>query len=324
MRFVLGLILPRSFQFSRDLFPTLGERRSFEFRQRIDLVLFNLFTESGNEFVKFVRKPLGFCLCGLFVVQANADTPRCRYDAIAVDVPAVPRTAPSILRFLIQDTFGFDGVGIIHQRLRSVRIEDVRCLAADWYVARFDDVISTFVPQSTRQPVVGSLVGTAGFRVNRHVLAQHQVEIFVVPEQTAKLLVFVRPADLLSRIPAHRPGHFRLVAIVSHSFCQELDSFLHPRISKLEIIVFDRDVVRQVVRLILPNLDEMRLKLHQLVHSANELFPLFGFLVVVGFHQQDIGRDSFHAQGRQLHRLAGRIDFPKLGGGEIVLGSKLR
>ena len=111
--------------------------------------------DSGREHIQLFIQPDGFRLLGLLVIQANDQTLRRGNLSVAVDLPFFAALLPRILGFLVQDPFGFDGHGVIHPRLRTVGIEDVRRLASDWHTHGFDNIVAVVEPEAGHEPVVG-------------------------------------------------------------------------------------------------------------------------------------------------------------------------
>ena len=142
-------------------------------------------------------------------------------------------------------------------------------------------------------------------------------------EQPAVLHVLVGPADLLADEPAQIPQQLRIVGVVVLAFLQELDAAANIIIAVVVVVELDRHVVRQIPRLELPERDEVRLQLGELLERGGEVRPVFGLLVVVGLLPQQIHGDAAEAERRELDRFAGRVDFAKIDLREVVLVPQL-
>ena len=146
------------------------------------------------------------------------------------------------------------------------------------------------------------------------------MEVVVLREQPAILHVLVRPADLLADEPAEVPEQMGIVAVVLLAFLEELDAAADEGVAIAVVVELDRHVVGQIPGLELPERDEVRLQLGELLERGGEVGPVFGLLVVVGLFPQQVHRDAAQAERGQLHRFAGRVDFAEAGLAERMLG----
>ena len=87
--------------------------------------------------------------------------------------------------------------------------------------------------------------------------------------------------------------------------------FHHPSEAIAVIVELDRDVVREVVPLKIPNRPKMRLQADDLLQHRRIAAPIFFHLVVVGTFPKQQHRDSVQAQRGKLDGRTGRIDIPQ-------------
>ena len=158
--------------------------------------------------------------------------------------------------------------------------------------------IAVEIPLLADQPVVALFERAVG-----------RMEVVVLLEQPAILHVLVGPADLLADEPAQVPQQLRDCRRCSCSpSLQELDAAADVVIAVVVVVELDRHVVRQVPGLELPERDEVRLQLGELLERGGEVRPVLDLLVVVGLFPQQVHGDAAQAERRQLDRFAGRVD----------------
>src|SRR5258707_643203 len=78
------------------------------------------------------------------------------------------------------------------------------------------------------------------------------------------------------------------------------------------VVELDGHVVREIPGLELPERDEVRLQLGELLERGGEVRPIFGLLVVVRFFPQQIHGDAAQTERGELDGFAGRVDFAKI------------
>ena len=116
----------------------------------------------------------------------------------------------------------------------------------------------------------------------------------------------------------------RLSRIELGPFDEVIDSLFDPFVPLAVIFEFGRDVVAQVVSLVLPDADHVGLEQRDLVECCTKAVEVLFFLVVIGLHPQDARCDAPHPQGGEFHAFAGRIEFPKVRLADRVAAAKFR
>jgi len=216
-------------------------------------------------------------------------------------------------------------VALLYQRHRPTAIEQQRRLAADRPIVRSHGFDRPIEPQPGDEPVVG-----LGIRpVRRHLIDFHAVfaeelmKILIVLEHQTKLGLFVGPPDLLSHKPADVADQSGLIAVVVGAIDQEGYSLLDPGVAHAVVVKLRGNVVGQVVRLEIPDLEKIWLEPNDLVDGQLDFVPVLNFLVVIGVAPQDVRGHAPQAERSQLHRFAGRVDLAQPGLGEVVLFAEL-
>ena len=197
-------------------------------------------------------------------------------------------------------------------------------LATNRYAHILDNVIAIVEPQPRNQPVVWFARSIATGRIDGHIVVQTLVEISIFVKQPAKLFRFIGTTKFLSGIPTNGPEQARLFSIVLRPFNQVFNALLDPLVAKTVVVVFDGDVVREIVRLKLPDGNVIGLQFGHLVDHRNHLLPILFFLVFICFGPKNISRDAAHSQRCQFHGFTGGIDFPQFRLRQVVIGTQLR
>ena len=86
----------------------------------------------------------------------------------------------------------------------------------------------------------------------------------------------------------------RLSRIELGPFDEVIDSFFDPFVALAVVFEFGRDVVAQVVSLVLPDTDHVGLEQRDLVECCAEAVEVLFFLVMIGLHPQDARCDASH------------------------------
>ena len=258
-----------------------------------------------------------------------------RNQPFAELLPAPTGHNPSSLRCLAMDPLLLDRGRVIDVRHGGVVVENQGALASQGivvanqvaralphhaFVHRF---FRPQVPEAADEPVVRTTV-VAHCVVDEDLAVEFVVEITVLSEHLPKLNMLVGPADLLTHDPARIMQQSRVVTVVMSPLDQEAKPFFHPVISVSIVVELDRHVVRQIVRLELPDHDVVGLKLGDLLRCGREVVPFFLLLVLECLLPQQIRRNASHPKGCQFHRFTGRIDFSQVGLSQAVLLAQLR
>ena len=279
-----------------------------------------LLGHAGHEFGQLLGGGVGLFLETFLIVQVDRDVEGGGHVAVAEFLPAFAGLAPGILGHLAEHAFLFDGFGVVDQPHRGIRVKDQRAGALDRDAQFVDHVLGRLIPTAADKPVVALAQGDVFHVLVADVLVE---EIVVLLEELAVLDVLVGAADLLRDVPAHVVQQAGFVHVDLGAGDDEVDALDHPVVAVAVVVELDGNVVGQVPALEPPDGDEVGLEADDLFQGGGKGGPVFGFLVFVGLHPHDVGRDSAHAQRGQLDRFAGRIDFSQVGLTELVLFAQL-
>ena len=114
-----------------------------------------------------------------------------------------------------------------------------------------------------------------------------------------------------------------MIRIVFEALFEKVDPANHIKVSIVIVIKLDRQVVRQVPRLMLPNGNKVRLQLGDLFQRGRIARPVFDLLIVICLLPQQSRCHASHTERRQPNRLAGRIDFAQVRLAQIAVGAQL-
>ena len=123
--------------------------------------------------------------------------------------------------------------------------------------------------------------------------------------------------------PAQFPEENGFFGVVAGAFSQEVNSASHPVVPRSIIVEFDGNVVGEVPALKLPDRNEVRLELCDLIKCGTQAVPIMISFVPIGAFPQQICSDPLHTKGRELHGFAGRVDITKIRLGNLVFNSHL-
>ena len=87
------------------------------------------------------------------------------------------------------------------------------------------------------------------------VVARVKQLVPILAEELAILLVLVGAADLLADVPADAVQQPRLVLVLLDALLEKVDAANHVGVAVVVVVELGRDVVRKIVRLIVPDLD---------------------------------------------------------------------
>ena len=171
--------------------------------------------------------------------------------------------------------------------------------------AGIDDLLTGKILLAGDQPVVAFGQRPAG--------PVPLVEVVVRLEQAAVLLLLIGPTHFLAEEPAHAAQQTGLPQVVRNALPEKLDALHHPGIAVVVVVEFNRNIVREVVRLKVPDRIKVGLQFGHLLEHRREIRPVLDLFVVVGPIPEECHSDILEAQRCQSHRLAGRIHLAEIG-----------
>ena len=114
----------------------------------------------------------------------------------------------------------------------------------------------------------------------------------IFAEDTSERFFLVRFPKLVTRKEPQVVRHSVVRFVIRNPSLEKTETFLDPMITVLIVIKLHRDVVRQVVSLKFPDLDEVRLDFRQCFKRCGKLVIVFGFLVLDRLQPQHVDRHT--------------------------------
>ena len=245
--------------------------------------------------------------------------------APSVFSPRVLGFLPSIAGDFAEGAVLFDGFGEVDPALgRLLEEQQVGHLSDVDSLVRFVKLLGLQVPLPPDEPVVGFSARSVDFVAKGDVVVDQVVEFLIDGKQATELHALVGAADFLIHHPADVPQHARLALVVDGAVHQERDALLGIKITDAVIVEFGGHVEGQIPRLVSPNADKVRLQQRHLFECRGQAVPILFLLVTIRLVPEEEHRHATHAEGHQLERLAGGIDFPQIRFAQMFLGAHLR